>query len=86
MTYKGIAKGKIIELEDSLPYSDGQPVIISLFPFSEQSYSGSPEAIRLAMRKPPHIKPEDIDELEQEIEKGKLLVYSKGVFDEEYSE
>ena len=71
MTYKGIAKGKIIELEDLLPYSYGQPVIISLFPFSEQSYSGSPEAIRLAMRKPPHIKPEDIDELEQEIEKGK---------------
>jgi len=33
--------------------------------------AGSSEAIRLAMRKPPHINPEDIDELEREIEKGK---------------
>jgi len=78
MTYKGIAKGKIIELEDPLPYRDGQPVTISLFPFSEQSCSGSPEAIRLAMRKPPHVKPEDIDELKREIEKGKIQIHSKG--------
>jgi predicted RNase H-like HicB family nuclease len=45
---------------------------------SEQSCPGSPEAIRLAMRKPPHLKPEDIDELEREIEKGKNQTQSKG--------
>jgi predicted RNase H-like HicB family nuclease len=45
---------------------------------SEQSYSGLPEAIRLVMRKPPHLKPEDIDELKREIEKGKNQTQSKG--------
>ena len=29
MTYKGVAKGKIIELEEALPYSDGQAVSVS---------------------------------------------------------
>lgn len=30
MTYKGIAKGKTIELEEPLPYSEGQPVSVSI--------------------------------------------------------
>lgn len=30
MTYKGVAKGKIIELEESLPYSEGQAVSVSV--------------------------------------------------------
>lgn len=30
MTYKGVAKGKIIELEEALPYSDGQAVSVSV--------------------------------------------------------
>jgi hypothetical protein len=28
MRYKGVAKGKIIELEEALPYSDGQAVSV----------------------------------------------------------
>jgi hypothetical protein len=30
MTYKGVAKGKIIELEEALPYSEGQAVSVSV--------------------------------------------------------
>jgi hypothetical protein len=30
MTYKGVAKGKIIELDEALPYSDGEAVSVSV--------------------------------------------------------
>jgi hypothetical protein len=82
MIYKGVAKGKIIELEESLPYHDGQPISILVDTISGQFCIGSPEAVRLVMHKPPHLRSEDVDELEQEIEKGKLPMHQIGVFDE----
>lgn len=82
MIYKGIAKGKTIELEDCLPYPEGQPVSISVEPFTKQVPPGSPAAIRRVMHEPPHLMWEDVDELERAIEKGKLPVHQKGVFDD----
>lgn len=82
MIYKGIAKGKTIELEDRLPYPEGQPVSISVEPFTKQVHPGSPAAIRQVMHEPPHLMWEDVDELERAIEKGKLPVHQDGVFDE----
>jgi hypothetical protein len=42
---------------------------------------GSAQAILHAMRAPPHLSAEDVDELEQMIALGKLPVRQKGVFD-----
>jgi hypothetical protein len=81
MIYKGLAKGKIIELEESLPYREGQPIRISVDIITEHSGLGSPKAVLLAMHEPPHLRPEDVDELEQEIEKSKLPMRQKGIFD-----
>lgn len=81
MCYKGIAKGKIIELEERLPYPEGQPVSISVEPFVERLHPGSPAAIRRVMHEPPHLKWEDVDELERAIEEGKLPVNQESVFD-----
>ena len=46
--------------------------------------SGSPAAIRQAMREP-HLRREAVDELEQAIAEGKLPVQQEGVFDEKES-
>ena len=82
MIYKGVAKGKSIELEERLPYPEGQLVSISVEPLKGQPSPGAPEAIRRVMREPPHLKWEDVDELEQTIEEGKLPVHKESVFDE----
>ena len=79
MIYRGTVKGKVIELEESLPYLEGQSVYISL----EQIQRGSPMLIRKAMNEPPHLKCEDVDILEQEIEQSKLPMRQEGVFEEE---
>ena len=43
---------------------------------------GSPAAILQAMREPPHVSWEDVNELEQAIAEGQLPVQEEGVFDE----
>ncbi len=80
MTYKGVAKGKIIELEEPLPYSEGQPVSVSIEPLRLEFQAGSPVAILKAMRDLPRLSPEDVDELEQVIEQGRLPVRMQSLF------
>jgi len=81
MIYKGIAKGRIIELEDSLPYPKGHPIHVSVEPLVEQPQLGSSAAIRKAMHEPPHLRGEDVDELDLAIGEGKLNVYHESIFD-----
>lgn len=83
MNYKGIIRGKTIELEEPLPYEDGQPVSISVEPLVGRYPKGSKEAILEAVRKPPHLTKEDMDAFEQAIKDGELPVNDKGIFDEE---
>lgn len=45
MIYKGVARGKIIELEEPLPYPEGEPVSVTVEPFAGQLLEGSPAAI-----------------------------------------
>jgi hypothetical protein len=80
MRYKGIAKGKFIELEETLPYSEGQPVNVSIEPFDREFQPGSPVAILKTMRNLPRINPKDVDELEHVIEQGRLPVREKDLF------
>ena len=42
---------------------------------------GSASAVLRAMREPPHLAPEDVDELEQIIAAGKLPLRPEGIFD-----
>jgi len=72
MTYKGIAKGKTIELEQPLPYEEGQIITVSIEPVAGEPVAGSPEAIRKAMHRPPHLERETVDELEHAIAQGRL--------------
>lgn len=80
--YIGIVNGKQIVFEKQLPYPEGQAVRISIEPLTEQVQLGAPAAIREVMHEPPHLASEDVDELERQIERGKLPVMTNNVFDE----
>jgi hypothetical protein len=82
VAYKGVVKGKFIELEEPLPYPDGQPLSVSVEPWVGQLYPGSPAAVRQVMHEPPHLRWEEVDELERAMATGKLPVHHAGVFDE----
>ena len=83
MTYKGVAKGKIIELEEALPYSDGQAVSVSVEALHPDLQPGSAAAILKVMRSLPDLNPDDIDELERLIRQGRLPVRMQGEFEKE---
>ena len=83
MTYKGVAKGKIIELEEALPYSDGQAVSVSVEALHPDLQPGSAAVILKVMRSLPDLDPHDGDELEQLIEHGKLPVRMQGEFEKD---
>jgi hypothetical protein len=83
MTYKGVAKGKIIELEETLPYSDGQAVSVSVEVLHPDLQPGSAAAILKVMRSLPDLNPDDIDELERLIRQERLPVRMQGEFEKE---
>lgn len=82
MTYKGVVRGKTIELEEQLPYPEGQLVSILVKPLEGESQAGFPMAIRQVMHEPPHLRWEDVDELERVIQECRLPVSHGGVFDQ----
>jgi hypothetical protein len=83
MTYKGVAKGKIIELEEALPYSDGQAVSVSVEALHPDLQPGSVAAILKVVRSLPDLNPDDVDELERLIRQGRLPVRMQSEFEKE---
>ena len=82
MTYRGIAKGRIIELEEVIPYSEGQAISVSIAPLDPHSETSIATAIRKVMHEPPHLMWIDVDQMEEAIAQGKLPVRPGSVFDE----
>jgi hypothetical protein len=82
MQARGIVRGKIIELEEVLPYAEGSLVNVIVGPEDTSLQAGSPAAIRQVMHEPPHLRLEEIEELEQAITAGQLPVYDRDVFDD----
>ena len=80
MTYRGIARRKTIELDEALPYADGQPVSVSVEPIVAYGQPGSPLAIRQVMHEPPHLTGEDVDALERAMAEAKLPVHDGNAF------
>jgi hypothetical protein len=83
MTYKGVAKGKIIELEEPLPYSEGQAVSVSVEALHPELQPGSAAAILKTMRSLPDLNPADVDELEELIRQGRLPMRTQGEFEKD---
>ena len=73
MTYepcKGIVKGKIVALEETANLPEGAEVLVTPI----ETEKGSPQAILSAAISPPHLNPEDVNELMTLIEDGKRPV------------
>jgi hypothetical protein len=83
MTCRGIVKGKLIELESPLPFFEGQAVSVSVEAVSEAEPLGSPARILRAMREPPHVTQDDVDEFERSMNAGRIPVRQSGLFDRE---
>jgi hypothetical protein len=83
MSYRGLAKGNTIELDVPLPFPEGQALRVTVTPlFSTSAGRGSPQALRQAMHRPPHLSAADIAELEAAIEQGKLPLANACVLNE----
>lgn len=82
MTVRGTARGKTIELEEALPFPAGQKVSVDVQPLETDASLGSPARLLEAVRRPPHVTPEDTAELESAIRSGRLPASDGGVFDE----
>jgi hypothetical protein len=82
MSCRGILRGKTIELEELLPYPEGQTVTVSIEAVEDLPL-GSPALLLKAMREPPHLEPGDIEELERVLADSKLPVKPGGIFDDE---
>jgi hypothetical protein len=83
VTYRGVVRGKTIELEEPLPFPEGQPVAVSVEPLTVPLLPGSPAAILQALREAPPVSWEAVDELERAIEESQLPVVEEGLFDDD---
>jgi hypothetical protein len=83
MTCKGVIKGRTIELEEPLPFREGQAVTVSVQPSLEDAPPGSAAAICAALDAMGPVDPDIIDEFERAIEERKHPPQRKGAFDEE---
>lgn len=70
MTYTGIARGKTIELEEQVPFPDGQLLKIAIDPIFARTTPSSPSDILTIVRSLPDIDLEDVAELERVIACG----------------
>jgi hypothetical protein len=82
MLSTGTVRGRTIELGMALPFRDGQLVDLSIEPVESDPPRGSPAAILQAMREPPHLSREDVDELRRVIKESRLPSNPRGVFDD----
>lgn len=89
MTYKGIARGKVIELEGEVTLPEGTEVEIVVKDRVKNSATinrdgkGSPGAILKFFDTPPSCTPADVDALLQAIKEGRQPTNYQGVFDQD---
>jgi hypothetical protein len=76
VNYRGRAKGKTIQLEEPLPFLEGQAVNVFVEVCAEPSHLGSPQTVLQVARDLPHLRPFDVDELEAAIESARLPVHT----------
>lgn len=68
--YKGVVKGRTVVLDEAADLPEGTEVLVT----AVEALRGSPQGVLAAMDAPPHVEPEDVDELVRLIEQGKRPV------------
>ena len=72
MSYTGWIKGRTIELDEPLPFAEGQIVKVSLEMLAPSARSGSPQSVLEATRQSPHLLQADVAALEAVMQNAKL--------------
>ena len=72
MSYTGWIKGRTIELDEPLPFADGQSVTISVERAEPVARAGSPRAVLAASRQSPHLSPAAVATLDAAISAARL--------------
>ena len=72
MSYTGWIKGRTIELDEPLPFADGQAVKVSVERAEPVARTGSPRAVLEASRQSPHLPPASVAALEAAIKASRL--------------
>lgn len=67
LAYKGLVKGGSVVLKDAHDLPEGAEGLVARL----EVMKGSPQAVLAAMDAPPHLKPEVVDDLIQQIEQRK---------------
>ncbi len=87
MVYRGVARGKVIELEDDVSLPEGTEVEVLIKeekvrePTPGEYPKGSPKALLAALNLPAQCTSEDVEALEQNIRQGKRPVRLEGIFE-----
>lgn len=88
MVYRGIARGKVVELEDNVSLPEGTEVEVSIKPgqvreTAPEGYSkGSPKALLAALNLPAQCTIEDVEALVQSMRHGEQPVRFEGIFEQ----
>ncbi len=72
MSYTGWIKGRTIELDEPLPFADGQAVKVSVERVESPARVGSPLAVLTASRQSPHLSPASVAALDAALTEAKL--------------
>lgn len=87
MVYRGIARGKIIELKDevSLPEGTEVEVLVKQGEIDKTMLDGypkgSPQALLAALKLPAKCTPEDVEALVHSMQQGRQSVRFEGIFE-----
>ncbi len=83
MSFKGIARGKLIELDQSLPFSEGQRLNVSIEPLAHETGESQAQRILRVLREGPHVDPADVEAMMKVIEEARLPTRYDAVFHNE---
>ena len=87
MVYRGIARGKVIELEDNVLLPEGTAVEVSIKPEQvgetapRSSSQGFAKALLAALNLPAQCTSEDVEALVQSMQSGKQPLRFEGIFE-----
>jgi len=88
MTYKGIVRGKVVELESGVALPEGTEVEITVKDGQQEKLTptphprGSPQALLKFLDAPPLCTPDDVEVLLEAIKEGKRPLRFRGIFDQ----
>jgi hypothetical protein len=74
MTLRGKARGRLIELDEELPFPEGSSLSITVAPEEPGMRKGSPRLLLAIMKELPKLDPGIVDEFERGITESKLPV------------